>query len=380
MKTKYLSLLIVFAIVSNITPAKLSLQNGRTKTFQVKKGGELTVNVNPGDVSIDTWDKEEVSIRISGIDDEEIDDVQMKQQGNTISVRYNTGWGWTSDASFLITVPTNFHVRVNTSGGDIDIVGNMVGRVDLQTSGGDISAKNIQGQLSINTSGGDINIGRVNGQVNANTNGGDIKVEAVNGESAGFTTMGGDVTIGSAESKLNVKTFGGDIEIGDIGSDAIAVTFGGDIKLKNVSGSAKMETYGGNLYLGSADGKVNADTKGGNITLKKVKGSVDAKTAGGDVSVELIPSVKGESSIKSSHGDIELLLPSTAKVTIDAQVKIRGNWSRSRNKYKIISDFGGAKDSAPGDKDLSSTIHVNGGGEKIILRTINSDIKIVKIK
>lgn len=370
----------ILLIISGILSAGTLPQGERTKSFSVKSGGELIVSVNPGDISVSTWDKDEVYVIVKGLDEDELDEVEMEQFGNRVSVRYSSDWGWSDDGKFLINIPINFHVKCNTTGGDIEIKGNVVGRVAVRTSGGDINTGNVQGELDVSTSGGDIRIGDVNGKLSVDTQGGDIRIGVVKGKPARVNTMGGDIDIKSVESDLSAKTYGGDITTDFVGGNADVTTYGGDLKLRNVTGSARMETYGGDIILDGSEGRVDVETKGGDIKLTNIKGIIDAKTSAGDIQADLIPSGKGDSYLSSAHGKVDLRIPSSAKVTIEAIIKIRGGGWRSYDEddYDIRSDFKSTTYNKD-DGDIIATYEINGGGQKIKIRTVNSDIRIRKM-
>ncbi|MFC2140041.1 DUF4097 domain-containing protein, partial [Bacteroidota bacterium] len=226
-------------------------------------------------------------------------------------------------------------------------------------------------------SGGDIECGDINGRLRLNTQGGDIKVGNVVGGSARVSTMGGDIRIDDVSSDLDAKTYGGDINVGNVGGSASVVTYGGDIKIKEVSGSVDMSTYGGNLTLSKANGHVKASTYGGNITLDNITGTVDAKTSSGRIKVELTPSGEGRSRMKTSSGEIILSLPANAKATIEAEIEIDGYRESRRREYKISSDFE-ATSYVSDDDTVYAVYELNGGGEKIKLETVNSNIIIRK--
>ena len=63
-------------------------------------------------------------------------------------------WGNDIDASFVITVPSTYNVRVSTAGGDIRI-GDIGGNVYARTSGGDLTVGRVTGEVDGRTSGGD---------------------------------------------------------------------------------------------------------------------------------------------------------------------------------------------------------------------------------
>lgn len=375
-------LIIIFTIVlvGNFVFASGSQSKDLIKTFDVNKGTELMVQINPGDITVQTWKTNQVKVTVKGLRASEYDDVSMEMRNNRLIVEYDESSG-INDAEFVFTVPTNFHMRLNTTGGDIKINDKIIGKVSINTAGGDIETKDMQGALSCKTMGGDVKLGNINGELNVSTHGGDIKVGIITGKSASVTTMGGDITVKNTEGAFTATTYGGDIKIGDIGGNAKTVTYGGEIFLGNVSGSVTMETYGGDLSLESAHGSVHADTKGGDITLKNIVGSVEAKTAGGDVIIELTPSESGKSTIKTSGGDIELKIPEDAKITIEAEIRLHGSARGETDKYTISSDFLNLDSKISEDgKWIRLNYTMNGGGHKIYMRTTMSDIKIIKQK
>lgn len=376
------SLKIIFAIllVCNSVFALGSQLKDLTKTFDVNKGTEMMVHINPGDITINTWETNQVKVLVKGLRASEYDDVTMEMRNNHFIVEYDESSG-TSDVEFIFTVPTNLHMRLNTTGGNININDKVIGKVSVNTAGGDINTEDMQGTLSCRTLGGNVKLGNINGELSVSTQGGDIKVGYVTGKSASLTTMGGDITVSNTEGSFQATTYGGDIKIGDVGDDAKAVTYGGEIRLGNVSGNVTMETYGGDLFLESARGSVNADTKGGDITLKNIVGSVKAKTAGGDVSIELTPSESGKSTIKTSGGDIELIIPEDAKVTIEAEIRLHGSARGETERYTISSDFLNLDSNISEDgKWIRLNYTLNGGGHNINMRTTMSNIKIIKQK
>jgi DUF4097 and DUF4098 domain-containing protein YvlB len=352
--------LFVFSVKSNAAPLDGG-ESKQSKSFSVSKGGELEVSVSGGDIRLTTWDKDEVYVVVEGIDEEDLDDLKMTQSGNTVRVDYRPRWNGSSDAFFKINIPSQFDADVRTSGGNIELRGTMKGKLTGSTSGGDIRTANIDGTTYLKTSGGDIWIGTVSAEAEVKTSGGDIKVEKVG-------------------KSLKASTAGGDVEVGDVGGDAVLSTAGGEVKVGKVSGSASLKTAGGDIELKSASGTVDAKTAGGNVRLENITGSIEAKTAGGDVSAELIPSGKGRSELRSSGGNVLLFLPSDAKATIDATIRIRGQWRRRSQEYEIRSDF--PEESKTVDKEeeeIHAVYKLNGGGDMIRLETANGNIEIRKM-
>ena len=362
----------------------VSAQGVRSKTFSVEKGGKFEISTRSGDIRITPWSKSEVSVVAEGIDEEDLDRLKMTQSGNTVRVDFRPkgNWGgWGGDQiRFDISVPADFNVEMKTSGGDLEVMGSINGRIEGSTSGGDINLDNVAGTVDMSTSGGDIKVGDIKGNVDLNTSGGNITLRKVDGE-AKVKTSGGDIRVESVGKRLEARTSGGDIEIGDVGGEANVSTAGGDVKVKKVSGGAKLKTSGGDIILSGASGTVEAGTAGGDIDLTNITGSIEAKTAGGDIKAELIPSGKGGSELVTAGGNIRLAVPENAKVTIEALIRIEGRWGSRKSKYEVRSDFKADKYEKDDDEEeIRATYNLNGGGEKIYLTTVNSNIEIRKLR
>jgi len=388
MKTKILFTIVLISFLSstnniqaeriNKNPS-LGLEQERTKSFNVNKGGKLVVNVNPGEIKINTWDKNEVVIKVRGLEEDELDNVKMSQSGNTVTVRYKPEWGWGNDAEFIVSVPSQFSLEAKTSGGDISINSDVTGEVDLNTMGGEITTRNIKGNTKLNTQGGDIRLNNIDGNLNVNTMGGDIRIGDIKGDNTRLNTMGGDIRVGVAKSELKATTFGGNIEINGIGGNADVNTMGGNIQVQNVEGNIKLDTKGGNVRARNVKGSVSAVTFAGQIDLTNITGSVDAKTMSGGITIEINPAQNTMSRITTQNGEIEIILPSSAKAEIEAEIRSWGNWGNVRDGYTIKSDFK-ANDSSDSEnnKRVKKLYIINGGGGKIEAKATNGDISIRK--
>ncbi len=351
----------------------------KSKSFNVGEGGKLTVDISAGAIRISTWSKNQVEIRVSGLDEEDLDKIEMTSDNKNVSVLYDESWGGDGDAEFEITVPNKYNLDLKTSAGDIKLMNDLDGYVKAATNGGDVSFKNVSGELDAESNGGNISVSDIGGNLNLNTMGGDISVGVAKGKDNKVNTMGGEISITKSVSGISAKTYGGDITMGDAGGESEFVTYGGNISVGNIKGNVTLETYGGNLELKSAVGKVKGKTNGGNITLGSVQGSVDVRTLAGEVSVVLNPSPNSESRISTNAGSIELKVPSSAKTEIEARVRVQGWWKEAKDEYKINSDFNAESYKADNSShEIVGKYVINGGGSKIYLKSVNDEISIKK--
>ena len=240
------------------------------KTFAVAAGGALKLRVDAGNVRVKASDGNSVvlSVDIRGrARDVERFDVNTSQSGNDVEVRgeFRNKGGWNNtenfDANWVLTVPKEYRVEVETAGGDVEVVGT-TGDVRGGTSGGNVRVSDIRGAVRLETSGGDVQAENIAGKVDLSTSGGSVKAKSIVG-------------------------------------DAKLETSGGDVSADNVDGDVQAETSGGNVYvkLTSVNKGVHAETSGGNIELvvsKSIGADVDLSTSGGEVVCDIPVTVQGK--------------------------------------------------------------------------------------
>ena len=153
------------------------------KTFQIQPGKNLKVDASSGGVSITSWDKNEVNIKIFG-NEKTKDKMEFKFKNDddevkVIAKRKHWLTDWFSNGIKLrieITVPKNFNTKVETSGGGINIQ-DISGNINLSTSGGGIKFKDVSGKFNVSTSGGGITGINFHGDLDASTSGGGIRLK-----------------------------------------------------------------------------------------------------------------------------------------------------------------------------------------------------------
>ncbi len=349
------------ALLAALLWTSSALAAEQTRSFNVTPGESLELSTRRGAIVLSPWNKNELVVTATGIDQEDLPDLQMAQTGNTVRVDFRPADRGSKEARFKINLPAQFNVNLRTAGGDIEIGGAMKGNLKGSTSGGDIRLVDVDGKADMTTSGGDIHAGNILGDVQ-------------------LKTSGGNISIANVGKTLNAKTAGGNIDVGDVGGEATVATAGGNVTVGTVSGSADLKTAGGDIRLRGGSGKVTAKTAGGKIEIKNVSGSVDAKTAGGNVEAELVPSGTGTSRLETAGGDVKLFLPGNARASIEALIRIKGDWASRSQKYEVRSDFPHQTFKKDEDaEEIRASFLLNGGGERITLETVNGNIEIRKL-
>jgi len=393
MKSKQLATIAITLLLSAII--SITAAQDQKKSFTVKSGEMLEVSTRMGNITIDTWAKNEVNVVVKNVIDSEIALLTMVQNGNKVEVIFE---GEESDRiEFEISIPSKLDLELSTGGGNITLKNDLDGKIDASTAGGNISMKNIKGEADISTAGGNIKVGDINSKADISTAGGNIKVGDINSD-ADISTAGGDMKIGNINGMADISTAGGNIKIGyikggadvssaggnisvdNIGGNADISTGGGNVKVGSVSGSAELNTGGGNISLEAATGKVEVNTGAGNINLENIKGGIEANTGAGNIYAKLIPDGESVSELNTGVGNITLYVPASAKVTIVATAHVQ-MWDDESELQNIKSEFTPTTvNRYRNKKQIEVTFELNGGGSKIELNVALGEIEIKKLR
>jgi len=295
--TKIRTILLFFIslmFLLNCSIAADNLKVIKEKTFTVKPGETLTVDVSGADIKIESREGNEVLVKIFGNRKaEEKMNFRIEQNSSGVDIeikRKGSSWfNWGSGISLRVevTVPNNYNTEINTSGGDINL-SNLQGKHNLRTSGGDVELENTKGPLFVKTSGGDIKLNNHKGESELITSGGNIITRKQTGD-VKASTSGGDVDLETQEGKILAKTSGGGIKINYKGEykGINATTSGGGIKISvpnNIKATVQLATSGGSIDCDFSNtkstkvsrSKFEAELNGGGELLY-------AKTSGGSI-------------------------------------------------------------------------------------------------
>ncbi len=313
-------ILTVMVLIAALLAAPVALAAHRTyaRQFSAPNGGRLTLHTQVGSVHVIGKRTRNVTIRAqltgtkSFLNSIHIH-AEQTPAGVTISahIDHREAYHWfhffeTNHVRFTIEVPRDYPV-------------------DLRTSGGDVSVRDL------------------NAPVHAATSGGDISIAGVAG-------------------KLGMLTAGGDLRLQDVSGAVHAQTSGGDIEVKYLKGPARLSASGGDIDIANSTGTLDLRTGGGDIRLRNDTGKIQGFTAGGDVWAQL----RANDGVRfsSGGGDIDVSLPRNVGAALDAR----------SNGGSLTSEFPLSTTRIKSDTRLSGTI--GGGGALISLQASGGDIRI----
>ena len=235
------------------------------RIFEVSPGGTLNVRTDRGSIEVATSDADQVAVRVEiearSEEDRERFELSFEQNGDDVSVEgevENRGrWNWNGDRlriKYLITVPSQYNV-------------------DLQTSGGSIAVEDLEGEVVTQTSGGSLSFGMIRGDIKGRTSGGSISLDGTSGN-ADVHTSGGSISLGKVAGTVKARTSGGSITIDEVAGTIDAETSGGSIRAaitEQPEGDCELRTSGGSITVRLADGigvDLNAKTSAGRVTTE----------------------------------------------------------------------------------------------------------------
>jgi hypothetical protein len=297
-----------------------------TKTFAMKPGGKLVMNVDRGSIHITTSDSEKIEVTIK----REVKDASAAEAKRVLEQHKIEFTPTDQELKIEATSPqvsSGLKKLINRM--QVDYTIGIPARFDiaLKTAGGHIEVADLQGKAEVRTAGGNLTLATIKGPLEAHTSGGHITVTKVEGDA-------------------NVDTAGGNVKVGEIGGDLVAHTSGGHITIDKTLGTVK------------------ASTSGGNIDVKDASGAVNARTSGGHVSARLSGQPKQDCSLKTSGGNVDLQLAANLNFNLNA----------STGGGRVSSDF-------PGDfnkQKTKLTAQINGGGPEVVLQTSGGNVQIRK--
>lgn len=261
----------LLAILIALLPAA-ALAADFSRSVPVQPGGELEIDLDSGDLVIETHDLDEVHVDAfasGGL----LGSARFELESDGRDAHFeghSGGWFFGQRVRVRVRVPREYSIDVETNGGNVEIAA-LDGSVKARTSGGRIDLDGARGEVELRSSGGAIRIAQVTGDIEARTSGGPIRVSEVTGE-------------------IDVETSGGSIDLLDVAGAVKARTSGGSIDVRfRERPEGELRTSGGSIR---AELPAHAGV------------DLEAETSGGRIELDTVLSVSGEISSDRIRGEI----------------------------------------------------------------------------
>ena len=176
-------------------------------------------------------------------------------------------------------------------------------------------------------------------------------------------------TIGSAkvddlEGTIKAVTRGGSLQLKKVAGPVTAKAEGGSVSAGDVAGDLDAKSYGGSIAAGRVNGRVTALAEGGSVSIREATDSIEARAEGGSVAAYISKQPRSDSKLIAEAGNVELRLPESIAVNIDA----------SCSAGRLSSDF-----SLYGHQDENRLKGaINGGGPLVMVRASAGNIYLRK--
>jgi len=321
-----------------------------TRNFDVKPGGELTINSEVGTINVQTADKDEVEVvvtreiegKLDRVAQKALTDFEVTFEQNDSDIRIEGKFKRDRQYWMKNGHPLRFHFQVTVP---------YQSNVDLKTA-----------------SAGAIHVGNLDGTVKAKTSIGNLPFGEIQGAVWGKTGGPGSITLKGCQSDVDVESGVGNIELISVAGKVIAKTGGpGKVVLKECRSDVDAESGVGDIELGSITGEVIAKTGGpGKVVLKECQSGVEAESGIGDIHAEIPTQLMQPWTLQTSGpGKIEVVLSSSTAVNIDAETS-----------GPISSDIPIQVQGLLTEHKLNGTL--NGGGPLLKLRAFLGEIYLKK--
>ena len=270
------------------------------KSFNVRSGSALVVDIEHADVDIQTGSGSSASVTVT-LNSRNMDRAREKfermewevyEDGGNVYIKAESprgNWNVSMGIDVTVVIPSTFDIDLQTSHGDVEM-DDINGKIMLATSHGDVEFATIEGdRLSIRSSHGDIS-GRSAkaATVELETSHADISINEVEARRVTARTSHADVEISYLGGEASISTSHGDIDVFLTGKEnASFETQHGDIEVAMDSGvGAELDFRAPQIRLD------RGMTLKGEKTRERVEGSVN----GGGRSIRA----------RTTHGSIEL--------------------------------------------------------------------------
>ncbi len=186
-----------------------------------------------------------------------------------------------------IWVPRHFTVNASIEGGPL-VLEELAGPITARVGSTDVTVRGTEGPVRLISERGTVEVEDVRGDLRVESGRGDVEVVGVRG-SLRIETGRGRVDVESVTGPVHVRTQRGRVDI------------------EHVRGDVDVETVRGRVEIEDIEGRVSAVVARADIEIEKVKGVVLARSTRGSIEVEFSGAPLGE--IETERGDILVEVP-----------------------------------------------------------------------
>lgn len=262
-------------------------------TVPFNKTGEISLEVNVGDIRVTGWAKNEVRIVATSMGPP----IDARITSESIALDVDRG----GRAHFELNVPIGVSLDVSSQSGTIVISGtkgpvsvetqaatveasDVSGRGNFETAGGRLTLQRLDGRTAVATLGGAVNISEVRGALEIESTGGITTVDRADLTELDFTSVGDTFTFSgtlAADGRHNIETVSGAITLRfpeKFGASIEFDTFSGQFHPIDFQVTLQPNTGGGRgrsvqrqpFTINGGGARIEIDTHSGDVFLRKI--------------------------------------------------------------------------------------------------------------
>ena len=286
-----------------------------TRTLELKSGGQLFASTFNGSVSVEGWDREEVSL-VAKIRERREGDVRFtaeskdgrveiiaerekQENGHSFFTGFVKAFGGSDGVSYTLRIPRNTMATLISSNGRMEI-SQIDNEISAATSNGSITADRIGAKAHLTTSNSAISANSIKGGLIASTSNGRIDVRDINGN-ADLKSSNASIIANNIESDLIGRTSNGRFDVRDVRGYADLRTSSGAIEIRNVKGKVDAVTSNSSIIAENIGSDLAGSTSNGRIDVRDVQGYANLRTSNGRIEVR---NVKNKTDAITSHASI----------------------------------------------------------------------------
>lgn len=294
------TILFLFLMATSVMLFGQELSKNYSESYDVNKDVKLTITSKYGNVTIEAWDKNQVSIDV-----EITVDAKNEKDSQRILDKISVEM---SGSSTAVSAKTEFGGNLNCKNCDfsIDYMVKMPVKavLDLRNDFGNAYVGDLEGMSSLDVRYGNLEVGKVLGKDSQ------IQVKFGNGEvdyikSADIQVEYGNFELGKAEY-LSIDTKFSNIEIGEVGELSMDSEYDG-VEIGSVDILQLDASFTG-IEIGEVFTKAEIESSYGGIEIDRVAGGfslIDIYTEFGGVELSISSTASYKLEAEASFGDID---------------------------------------------------------------------------
>lgn len=184
--------------------------------------------------------------------------------------------------------------------------------------------------------------------------------------------------------EVNAGSVNGNVVVSNIDGEVEAETTNGRVTLTDINGNVEANTTNGHIDLRNITGEINSTTTNAAIVIRNSNSDkMYIHTTNGEIRAEVVLSDNGRYDLRTTNGDIELIIPKNTKADVDITVDeddFDTNFKELTDYIKVNSrdrrDNRRSRYNRYSRRDIHIRESINGGGATLRMRTTNGEISL----